>query len=44
LIDNEQDTLRPGLRGIARIRAGTRPLGWILLRKPWYVIRRLLWW
>jgi hypothetical protein len=41
---NEHDLLRPGLRGTVRIRAGTRPLGWILFRKPWYLLRRVLWW
>lgn len=41
---NTDDSLRPGMRGSARVRSGTRPLGWVLLRKPWYFIRDLLWW
>jgi len=38
---NPDDNLRPGMRGDARIEAGWRPLGWIILRKPWYGLQRL---
>ncbi|TVP94074.1 MAG: HlyD family efflux transporter periplasmic adaptor subunit [Planctomycetaceae bacterium] len=43
-LDNADDTLRPGMRGSARVRSGTHRLGWVLLRKPWYFIRDLFWW
>lgn len=41
---NQDQQLKPGLVGDARIEAGYRPLGWVLFRKPWYSIRQLLWW
>lgn len=43
-LDNADDSLRPGMGGSARVRSGSRPLGWVLLRKPWYFVRDLLWW
>ncbi len=38
--NNPDGRLRPGMQGKAKINAGTKPLGWILFRKPWYT---LLW-
>jgi multidrug efflux pump subunit AcrA (membrane-fusion protein) len=35
LLDNDQGTLRPGMKGHARIRAADQRLGWILFHKPW---------
>ncbi len=36
--DNPDGLLRPGMRGTAKIHAGTRLLGWILFRKPWHTL------
>jgi len=36
--DNPHGLLHPGMRGTARIHAGTRLLGWILFRKPWHTL------
>jgi len=36
--DNPRGLLHPGMRGIAKIHAGTRLLGWILFRKPWHTL------
>ena len=33
-IENETQTLRPGMRGFAKINEGWRPLGWIMLHRP----------
>ncbi len=38
--NNPDGRLRPGMQGKAKIDAATKPLGWILFRKPWYT---LLW-
>jgi len=40
-LDNPQDLLRPGMQGKVTIRAGRRPLGWILFHRPW---QKLLFW
>ncbi|MAS97182.1 MAG: hypothetical protein CMO55_28665 [Verrucomicrobiales bacterium] len=40
---NADALLRPGMRGKARIEAGTKPLGWILFRKPINFLRLQLW-
>lgn len=42
-LPNENGLLRPGMRGKARIEAGTEPLGWILFRKPINFLRLQLW-
>jgi hypothetical protein len=42
IFNNKDNLLRPGMRGVAAIRAGNRPLGWILFHKPWYSLLRLL--
>ena len=34
-LHNERGELHPGMRGRARIAAGTARLGWILCRRPW---------
>ena len=31
---NADGSLRPGMRGTARVESERRPLGWILLRRP----------
>ncbi len=36
--DNPLGLLHPGMRGTAKIHAGTRLLGWILFRKPWHTL------
>ena len=33
-LENPRQTLHPGMRGHARIKAGTATLGWILFRRP----------
>lgn len=35
-LENQGSLLRPGMKGHARIAAGSRPLGWVLLHKPWH--------
>gem|GEM_PF-906003 len=37
-LDNPDNKLQPGMRGTARIKVGLRPLGWQLLRKPYYTL------
>lgn len=39
--DNPQHRLHPGMRGTAKIHAGTRLTGWIIFRKPWHTLLRL---
>jgi multidrug efflux pump subunit AcrA (membrane-fusion protein) len=41
VFNNDIGLLRPGMRGNAAIRSGSRPLGWVLLHKPWYSLLRL---
>jgi multidrug efflux pump subunit AcrA (membrane-fusion protein) len=41
VFNNDTGLLRPGMRGNAAIRSGSRPLGWVLLHKPWYSLLRL---
>ena len=41
VFNNNAGLLKPGMRGNAAIRSGSRPLGWILLHKPWYSLLRL---
>ena len=40
--ENPDTKLHPGMRGEAKIQAGWRPLGWQLLRKPWYTLLRIV--
>ncbi len=43
-LDNHDRTLRPGMKGRARIRTANRALGWIVFHEPWhYVVSRLGW-
>ena len=43
-IDNAGDTLRPGMKGRAKVVTPDRSLGWILFHKPWeYLTKRLQW-
>lgn len=39
--DNPKGLLHPGMRGTAKIHAGTRMLGWIMFRKPWHTLLSL---
>lgn len=32
---NEDNSLRPGMRGTARVETSSRPLGWVMLHGPW---------
>jgi multidrug efflux pump subunit AcrA (membrane-fusion protein) len=43
-LENPRHTLRPGMRGHARIAAGYAPLGWILFRRPWFAALQWLGW
>jgi RND family efflux transporter MFP subunit len=38
-VKNEDDTLRPGMRGRASVIGPSKPLGWVLFHKPWNFIR-----
>jgi len=43
-LDNSDGRLRPGMKGRAKVRTASRPLGWILFHKPWeYVTKKLIW-
>lgn len=43
--ENDQERLRPGMKGSARIECQKRPLGWCLFHKPYnWVQSRLTWW
>ncbi|MCA9148472.1 MAG: HlyD family efflux transporter periplasmic adaptor subunit [Planctomycetales bacterium] len=45
LIANQDDRLRPGMEGVARISSQRRPLAWSLFHKPFdYLRTRLTWW
>lgn len=39
---NEDNKLRPGMQGSAKIHLGSKPLGWIIFHKPWYTLVHLL--
>jgi GAF domain-containing protein/biotin carboxyl carrier protein len=43
LLDNRDSALRPGMSAAARILTEPRPLGYLLLRRPWRWIRMHLW-
>lgn len=38
-IPNDNESLRPGENGQARIEIGTRPLWWVLFHRPWQKLR-----
>ena len=43
-IDNPAATIRPGMKGIARVSCDFSPLGWNLFHKPWeYIASRMSW-
>ena len=43
--ENPEETLRPGMKGVVRIDAEKRSLGWSLFHKPINYLRsRLTWW
>ena len=39
VLNNSPGTLRPGMKGQARIRTAERSLGWIVLHRPWNYLR-----
>ena len=41
-VENDDLTLRPGMRGHGIVIAPPKPLGWLLIRKPWGVLRSWL--
>ena len=41
-VENNDLTLRPGMRGHGIVIAPAKPLGWLLIRKPWGVLRSWL--
>ncbi|GAB5406544.1 MAG: hypothetical protein Aurels2KO_47750 [Aureliella sp.] len=43
-IDNADQTIRPGMRGTARLNLGMRAAGWILIQKPFTTARHYLGW
>lgn len=43
-LENEENNLRPGMNGRARIDAGYQPLVWILLHKPYAALRQTFGW
>jgi multidrug resistance efflux pump len=43
-LDNAAGSLRPGMKGRARVEATNRPIGWILFHKPWEFISKKLQW
>jgi biotin carboxyl carrier protein len=44
VLDNSDGALRPGMAGRATVYAARRPLGWLLVSKPWNLIVRALGW
>ena len=43
-VENPSHELRPGMRGTARISAGTHSLGWLLFYRPWmWAMKKLAW-
>lgn len=43
-LDNQDGTLRPGMKGWGRVAAGWRPLGWIWLHHAWERFRYVFIW
>ncbi|MFN6111911.1 MAG: efflux RND transporter periplasmic adaptor subunit [Planctomycetota bacterium] len=43
-LDNDDGTLRPGMKGWGKVAAGWRPLGWIWLHHAWERFRYVLVW
>jgi GAF domain-containing protein/multidrug resistance efflux pump len=44
ILDNGDGVLRPGMSARARVHTDPRPLGYLMLRRPWRFIRMNLWW
>jgi len=42
-VEGFEGRLRPGMTGEARIEAGSQSLAWVLLRRPWRFVQRLVW-
>ncbi|WP_319547484.1 efflux RND transporter periplasmic adaptor subunit [Desulfogranum marinum] len=40
-LKNNQEQLRPGMRGTARLKVGNKSLAWQLFRRPWYTLLRM---
>lgn len=43
VLENEEEILRPGMKGSVRVAAGKKPLGWILFHGLWEYLRLKLW-
>jgi biotin carboxyl carrier protein len=44
VVDNQTNQLRPGMKGTARITAGTQTLGWLLFHRPTlWAMKKLAW-
>lgn len=43
VLENEEDILRPGMKGHVRIVAEKKPVGWILFHRVWEFLRLELW-
>ncbi len=43
LLTNEDEVLRPGMKGSVRIESRKKPLGWIFFHGLWDFVRLKLW-
>lgn len=43
MLQNENDDLRPGMKGSVRIHSTRKPIGWILFHRLWEFLRLKLW-
>ncbi len=44
VFDNEQNQMRPGMKGQARVKSDFHLLGWILFHRAWETVRRAFYW
>jgi GAF domain-containing protein/multidrug resistance efflux pump len=44
ILDNPLHQLRPGMEARARVLTQSRPLGYLIVRRPWRWVRLHLWW
>ncbi len=44
VFENEQNQMRPGMKGQARVKSDFRLLGWILFHRAWETVRRAFYW
>jgi len=44
LFDNPDQVLRPGMEARARVLTKSRPLGYLIVRRPWRWVRLHVWW